>query len=248
LDDLATLRGVDAAIVQADALSSIGAADRGRLRFISAFEERELHVLAGRSVTDLRELEGRKVNIGSPGSGTQLTGRIVFEKLGVKPEFTSYDHATALKKLHAGEIDSVVYLRARPASLLTDFEPQERFHLVPVPIAGELVKSYHPVRLEARHYPNLIKEKEGVETLAVSNVLAVLDCPRASARCERLSRFVNELFSHQDAFRRHGQDSPWEEISPLLDLQGWRRFRPAQFERRSKQAGLIRKHRSGKPS
>ena len=90
------LRGVDVGIVQMDARQglpseSLRAQAQQRLRYIARLYNEELHVLASREIADIRQLDGKKVNIDKDGSGTNLTAKLVFEKLGVKPEYTTYD-------------------------------------------------------------------------------------------------------------------------------------------------------------
>src|SRR5919107_1210124 len=77
LQDIMFLRGVDIGIVQMDAReglapSTLQASAQQRLRYLARLYNEELHVLASRDVTSLRQLEGKKVNIDKPGSGTNL--------------------------------------------------------------------------------------------------------------------------------------------------------------------------------
>ena len=43
-------------------------------------------------------------------SGTNLTSRLIFEKLGVKPEMTTFDQASSYARLKSGEIQAAVYV------------------------------------------------------------------------------------------------------------------------------------------
>jgi hypothetical protein len=71
LRDIMFLRGIDIGIVQMDALQALrteGLLDAAsqRLRYIARLYNEEVHVLAGRAITDLRQLDGKKVNIDIP--------------------------------------------------------------------------------------------------------------------------------------------------------------------------------------
>src|SRR6478735_8917227 len=85
LRDVMFLRGVDIGIVQMDAREQLktenlqGDAVR-KLRYITRLYNEEVHLLTSRDITDIRQLEGKKVNIDKPGSGTNLTARIIFDK------------------------------------------------------------------------------------------------------------------------------------------------------------------------
>ena len=94
LRDVMFLRGVDIGIVQMDAREQLKAENLQsdavrKLRFITRLYNEEVHILTSRDITDIRQLAGKKVNIDKSGSGTNLTARLIFEKLGVKPELTT---------------------------------------------------------------------------------------------------------------------------------------------------------------
>ena len=89
LRDIMFLRGVDIGIVQMDAREQLKAEKLQdsavrRLRFITRLYNEEVHIIASRQITDIRQLDGQKVNIDKAGSGTNLTSRLIFEKLGIK--------------------------------------------------------------------------------------------------------------------------------------------------------------------
>src|SRR5215217_2217263 len=135
LRDVMFLRGVDIGIVQMDAREGLKGANLHdealkRLRYIARLYNEEVHLLASRDITDIRQLDGRKVNIDRDGSGTNLTSRIIFDKLGVKPEFTTYDQASSYARLRAGEIQAAIYVAGRPVRGVAEFQSEGRFHLL----------------------------------------------------------------------------------------------------------------------
>jgi len=78
LRDIMFLRGVDIGIVQMDAREGLRAEGLeqpalNRLRYITRLYNEEVHVLAANDIKDIRQLEGKKVNIDKAGSGTNLT-------------------------------------------------------------------------------------------------------------------------------------------------------------------------------
>jgi TRAP-type uncharacterized transport system substrate-binding protein len=228
LRDLERLPDVDIAVVQADAIAALGEGPlRRRLRYIARLYNKELHVLAGRDITDLRQLHGRKVNIDRPGTGTHVMARTVFEKLGVAPDFTTDDQATSHQKLRSGEIAAAVYVAPRPAREVTEFQADGRFHLLAVPYQDE-VRDYLPAELHARDYPNLIQGGRPVATVAVPTVLAVLNWPEGTERYGRLARFVDAYFSRFDEIREAARRGKWDAAPPPATVPGWQRFRPAQ--------------------
>jgi TRAP transporter TAXI family solute receptor len=233
LRDIMFLRGVDIGIVQMDARDGLGD-DRlqndakRRLRYIARLYNEELHILAPRSVTDLRQLDGQKVNIDRVGSGTSLTARILFDKLGIKPEFTHHDQATAHERLRSGEIKAALFVAGRPVRAIADFQSEGRFHLLPVPFERSVTESYLPVRFSSTDYPRLIDPGQAVDTIAIGNVLAVFNWPEGSERAQRVNRFVEAFFSRFEEFSLPGRHPKWKEVNLGASVPGWERYKPAQ--------------------
>ncbi|HZH10508.1 MAG TPA: TAXI family TRAP transporter solute-binding subunit [Microvirga sp.] len=233
LRDIMFLRGVDIGIVQMDAreqLKSENLQDDAvkRLRFITRLYNEEVHIIASRDITDIRQLEGKKVNIDKAGSGTNLTSRLIFEKLGIKPDVTTFDQASSYAKLKSGEIQAAVYVAGRPVRAIAEFQTDGRFHLLSIPFEGEIAESYFPARFENKDYPQLVEAGKPTDTLAVGSLLAVFNWPENSDRYNRVRRFVNAFFSRFDEFLQPGRHPKWKEVNLAAEVPGWERVKPAQ--------------------
>jgi TRAP transporter TAXI family solute receptor len=232
LRDIMFLRGVDIGIVQMDAREQLIAENLGdsaasKLRYIARLYNEEVHVLASRDITDIRQLEGKKVNIDKAGSGTNLTSHIVFGKLGIKPEFTEFDQGSSYERLRSGDIQAAVYVAGRPVRAIAEFQGAGRFHLLRIPFEGELSEAYLPSQLTNTEYPQLVEASQTVETLAVGSVLAAFNWPKGSDRYRRLERLVDAFFSRFDEFLQPGRHPKWKEVNLAAEVPGWERFKPA---------------------
>src|SRR6185436_18809820 len=84
IKDVMYLRGVDMGITQANLLKhfdrtgDLGPNLRGRITYIAKLFNEEMHVLVRSEVNDIKELIGKPVNFGAQGSGTEITGRLIF--------------------------------------------------------------------------------------------------------------------------------------------------------------------------
>jgi len=233
LRDIMFLRGVDIGIVQMDAREQLKAENLQndavrRLRFITRLYNEEVHIIADRDITDIRQLEGKKVNIDKAGSGTNLTARLIFDKLGIKPELTTYDQGSSYERLRSGEIQAAVYVAGRPVRAIAEFQSEGRFHLLPIPFEGEIAETYFPARFTKTDYPRLVDESQPVETLAVGSLLAVFNWPENSDRYNRVKRFVDAFFSRFDEFLQPGRHPKWKEVNLAAEVPGWERIKPAQ--------------------
>lgn len=242
LKDIMFLKGVDIGIVQMDAREGLKADNlQGdalqRLRYIARLYNEEVHIIASREITDIRQLDGKKVNIDKAGSGTNLTARLVFEKLGITPELTTFDQASSYERLRSGEIQAAVYVAGRPVRAITEFQSDGRFRLLSIPFEGDIAETYFPARFTNADYPRLVDADKPVDTLAVGSLLAVFNWPENSERYNRVKRFVNAFFSRFDEFLQPGRHPKWKEVNLAAEVPGWERVRPAQewLERSAKQ-------------
>jgi len=244
LRDIMFLRGVDIGIVQMDAREGLRAEGLeqpalNRLRYITRLYNEEVHVLAGKDIKDIRQLDGKKVNIDKPGSGTNLTARLIFEKLGIKPDLVTFDQSTSYEKLRSGEIAAALYVAGRPVRAISEFQGDDRFHLLDIPFEGEIAESYFPAKFTRSDYPRLVAEGQDVNTLAVGSVLAVFNWPENSDRYRRVERFVNAFFSRFDEFMQPGRHPKWKEVSLTAEVPGWERSKPAQDWLKAGRTGAV---------
>ncbi|GJD52635.1 hypothetical protein OPKNFCMD_5401 [Methylobacterium crusticola] len=237
--DVRYLKGIDIGFVRTDTLdqlrkdkrvSNIGA----HISYIARLFNDELHVVASREITDIRQLAGRKVTFDVSGSGTDATGRAMFEGLGLQVEAVNVDQATALEKLTRGEVAAVVSVAAKPVAVLAAFDGQGRYHLLDVPFAGAAADTYLPAEVTSADYPKLAPEGRTVRTLAVGTILAAYNWPKGSERYNRIARFVDAFFTKFDEFLKPPRHPKWREVNLGAEVAGWNRFRAARdwLERR----------------
>jgi uncharacterized protein len=233
LEDLMHRPGIDAAIVQTDAMEGLiqknaGADPREHIRFIAGVYDEDVHLLSRRDIADVRELDGRRVNISTRGSGAHLTAKLIFDKLYVKPKFTTYEDGNALARLRTGEIDAVLLLAGRPTWEVLSLDP-EGFRLLPIPWNYALKETYKYASLGAGDYPNLIAAGERVDTVSVSNVLAVYNWPRKTKGYSKTARFTKAFFACLTELRKPGHHFDWQLVEGTISARGWKRFQLAHL-------------------
>src|SRR6201997_3106861 len=203
LDDLLYLRGVDLAVTQSDVFEYFRTERKtpnlqNRVHYILRLPIAELHILAKTDIRSLEDLRGRKVNFGPAGSGSSLTGTIVFQRLGVQVDQVLIDQQSALQKLQSGEVAALVRVVGKPVDFFTRIPPNSGLHLIPIPYTKTFADYYAIGEFEAKDYPSLIAEGEKIETIAVPAVLSVFNWPRSSDRYRRIERFAERLFANWD--------------------------------------------------
>ncbi len=229
IEDLLYLRGVDVAIVQSDVLTYLRNQKvhdnlQGRVNYVTKLYNEEFHLIARRNITDIKQLRGKKVNFGGKGSGTYMTAETVFSALGIKVKPLVHGYEDALEKVRTGEIDAMVFVAGKPASIFTSVKKADGLHIVPVPYSAKLQQSYLPAKLSAQDYGNLVDVEQPVDTIAVGAVMAVFNWKPKTGRYYRVKRFIENFFARFDRFQRAPRHQKWRDVNLAAELPGWRRY------------------------
>src|SRR5206468_3290268 len=230
--DILFLQGVDLGIVRSDTLDYLErkgfAKDiKKQFTYVTKLYNEEMHVIASKSVHNLRELDGKTISVDLPNGGTFVTALTVFERLGMKPKVVYIEQRIAMEKLKAGEIDAVIVCGGKPYKSVSSFK-DERFHLVSVNYEKPLQGDYLPATLTAKDYPNLISDQEQVDTIAVPAVLAAYNWTPNTERYRKLALFVDNFFTKFPSFQKPPFHPKWKEVSLSAQLPDWQRFPAAK--------------------
>lgn len=231
--DLINVKGVDLALMAADALPYVkaqgmyqGAIDR--IQYICKLYNNDIHVCAGPDIKTVQDLDGKPVNCDVLGSGTDLTTRTVFGMLGIKPIFRNTDPATGQVDLMAGTIAANVYCVGRPGQMFKNVSASANLHLVPVPSNEAVEKIYLPGGVITHDdYPTLVPEGQEVETVGVGVALANFGWQPGSARYRLLATFVQQFFTNFPRLLQPPHHRAWKDVNLRATLPGWTRFQPA---------------------
>ena len=227
--DLLYLRGIDVAIVQSDVLEFLErqrkyTGIKSRIHYVTKLYNEEFHLLVRDEINSLSDLNGKKVNTDTTGSGTNMTATIVFDTLGIAVEKTHFDQSAAIEKLKSGEISGLAYVAGKPAQLFKNISAEDGVKFLPVNLTPDLLQTYLPAKLTPEAYPNLIAEGSAVSTLAVGAVMAAYAWTPGHPRHTKVERFVQRFFDRFDEFRQPARHPKWREVSLSATVPGWTQF------------------------
>jgi hypothetical protein len=231
VEALLYLRGIDAAIINSDALEQFRALvpniDR-RVSYILNLFPSDLHILVRPEIRSLADLNGKRVNFNTPGTTAAYSGPLIFKRLGLGVERTFVPHPAALEQMRKGEggIAAVVFVTSKPVDAFVRGRWDTGFKFLPVEI--EDPGFYTPSVLTPKDYPQLIPEGQEVPTISVPTVLAAYNWPKGSERYARLARFVDHLFGRLDQLHAPGFHPAWRDVNVAAQVPGLRRLTPAQ--------------------
>ncbi len=233
LIDLKYLRGIDLAIVQADALDYTKTGNFlpgvGSLTYVTRLYNEEFHLLARPDIKSVNDLAGQTVNIDMKESGTAVTAYRLFDLLGIHAKFATDSQPVALQKLRQGEIAALAYVAAEPAPFFQALNKGRGLHLLSIPLTQAVTAVYAPTRITAADYPNLVAPDHPIDTIAVGNVLMAAGLGGLSQRNRSLTNFVDTFFTGFQELLAPGYDPKWREVNIAADLPGWTRT-PAAAE------------------
>ena len=233
--EILTNGDIDVAVTQADVFEYFKTQQKTpnlpmRIQYVLRLPIAELHVLARADIRTIEDLRGKKVNFGPVGSGSSLTGSVVFDRLGVRVEKLAIDQQSALEKLSSGEIAALVRIGNKPVDFFSKIPARSGVHLLSIPFSKTLADYYTLGEFTAKDYPQLVGQVEVVDTVAVPTVLAVHNWPKGSDRYNRVARFTERLFARWDRLQKPPFHPKWRDVNLAATVPGWVRFAVADEE------------------
>ena len=231
LTDLLYLRGVDTALVRADLLNyardqQVYPTFESQVNYISEMFPEEVHLLVRSDIDDIKDLTGKKVNLGAADTGANVTGSIILSKLGIRAESTFLEPRMAIEKLEQGEIAGTFLVGGKPMPLLRQIDENSGLKLIAIPTI-DYFDSYVATEIPGYDYPNLMQPDDAISTVAARTALLTYAWRPRSSRYEALGDLSTALFESLLTLHNDGYHPKWREVDPTAEFAGWQRFRPA---------------------
>ena len=248
--DVMFLKGVDMGITQANIIKyfarsgELGPNLSDQIVYVAKLFTEEVHIIVRSDVTDVKELDGKLVNFGEEGSGTDITAQLVLDALGVNVQRLHLSDPEAIEKLKSGEIAAVIIMAGKPAPELAGLKGAEGLKFLRIPYPKELEDAYYPALLTHDDYPELVRAGESVDTVSVCTVLIAFNWGGDNFRYKRVAKFVDAFFNKFDEFLQPSRNPKWREVNFAATLEGWRRSPASQawIDRAENVAGGIPKN------
>ncbi|PPQ29145.1 type 2 periplasmic-binding domain-containing protein [Rhodopila globiformis] len=190
-------------------------------RFIGRMGVSDLHILASRQVSDLRDLAGQKVAVGPKDGATQATAAVWLNHGPLRIEPVYLEDQQALAAVLQGQIPAMMLLARKPARLFFDVNLSDGVHFLPIGMAGGGAAGLFQAQIQPQDYPLLSGGEAGrgrsVPTLGVPLVLACYNWLATTPMFLGLARLSDLLI-------QHGSGLPGFDMS--ADVPGWQRFPP----------------------
>ncbi|MBN2694730.1 TAXI family TRAP transporter solute-binding subunit [bacterium] len=176
--------------------------------FIPLYSE-EIHIIVqkGSDIKTIKNLQGKKVNLGAEKSGTRLTSAILFNIAGITVEKSHFEDSKAIELLIKGDLDAVVLVGGVPLESLKNISDDK---LKLISIQDDVFKGYYTnATIPAGRYG---WQKEDVLTYS-TRALMVSKKTDTSLVCASKKRFAEELLKKMETLKSYGHKK-WEQVNP----------------------------------
>jgi TRAP transporter TAXI family solute receptor len=205
-----------------------------RLRLIFPFYNEEVHLFARTDIRRFEDLGGRRVVVGTQGSGNWLTSNNLLRMVNVEPaERLELPPPEGVSAVLTGQADAMFYVVGKPAKLFTamvELQQDPRYaqlakdiHFVPLTHAA-MLREYAGSSIGANDYAWL---SDDVPTVAVKAVLISFDFsprtnPHYRQRCEELGKLGLAIRGNFAELQRTGHPK-WREVDLDQEIGIWKR-------------------------
>lgn len=181
------------------------------IRILLPMGVEQIHIitLKNNKINEFKDLNGKKVGIGTPLQGTNVTAKFIKAKLGAKWEDVEMPYDKAFKALFSGTIDAFFFVGAVPVTNLGDLTKsmKDQIKLVSIPDNPVLKEAYgEQVEITNNDYKWL---SAPVKTYGVKSVLVTSITNMTPEKEDALIKLLQEIKKSKDT---QGYHPNWKKV------------------------------------
>ncbi|GAB6904457.1 TRAP transporter solute receptor, TAXI family [Desulfosarcina cetonica] len=190
-----------------------------KIKMVFPLYNEEIHLLGQKTLADFEALDGKRVAIGTEGSGTYLTARLLFQVSDIHPgQMLTIGLDEALEGVKSGSIDAMFYVAGYPVKLFAEgVTAADGLHLIPI-TNKSIVEFYPQVQIPAGTYS---WQNDAVNTAAVKAVLVSYDF--RNYHCGVVGRIGRLIYENFDGLKNSGHPK-WQAVDLDYRLKGWEQY------------------------
>ena len=233
---------VGLAIVQSDVLGFLSRsknqasiATAQKLRLVAPLYNEEVHVLARADIKTLSDLNGKRVVVGSEGSGSMITAVNMFSIMGITPgRMYQIDPPRGVVSVLNNDIDAVVFVGGKPVKMFKNMEDLANItsgpnagklaqvHFVPID-DPKLLKEYKAAKLTHDDYSFIAQD---VPTVEVTAALITYDYTMKKdayyqQQCQNMGILAKAMRDHLNELKENGHPK-WKEVDLDAKIGSWK--------------------------
>src|SRR5262249_6916026 len=232
--DLLLLRGVDLALVSANALAyanetnSFGPGLQQRLAYITQLYGEEVHILVGQGIRSLGDLNGKKIAVPPVDGNSEFTARDLLRRFRINAEVTNAAAPDAIDEVRSGTFAALLLVGGKPLRFVAGLPKDGSLRLLALPSTQPLGDGYSPTGFRSDDYPTLIPDGQTVDTVSVSALLVANNMAKSDESNRRITRFIPAFFDALSDLAGPQWHPKWSEVNLAAPVTGWPRFAAAE--------------------
>ncbi|MCO4792585.1 MAG: TAXI family TRAP transporter solute-binding subunit [Bacteriovoracaceae bacterium] len=213
-----------------------------KLRSLFSLYPQTINLIAARvsGIKTIKDLKGRRVNLGNPGSGGRANAKDVLKAARVKlSEISSHDYTISIasKKFLEGKLDAFFYTIGHPSLVISEASNvQGGASVIPITdVDTFLIKYpyYQSTLVPMKRYPSMLNSKERVDSIGIqTTLLTTEDVPEGI-----IYKVVKIIFENMEEFK--SQHAVLRDLDPKEMLQGLTAPLHPGAERYFRESGLL---------
>jgi TRAP-type uncharacterized transport system substrate-binding protein len=229
--DLLFLRGMDLALVPANALAAVGdlygPGLPQRLTYITKLYSEEVHIIAGPDVSSFEAVRGKKIAVPPDDGNAEFSLRDLLRRLRIEATVVRMAAPEAIDEVRSGAFAALVLTGGKPLRFVSGLPKDGGVHLLALPFAQGLEDGYAPANFRSDDYPSLIPGGQAIDTVSVGSVLMANITPKSDDSYRRIAKFVPAFFGALSELAGPPWHPKWSEVNLASPLAGWSRFAAA---------------------
>ncbi len=190
------------------------------VRILLPFGTEEIHVVArnDNQINTLNDLANKRVAIGAPDQGTNITAKLVKEITGIKwiDVTTTLAFDSVFADLLNKRIDAFFFVGAAPVAKLAKLPPQANIKLIPIN-DKRLNEIYHKTTIPAGTYRTIPTE---IETYSVKFVMATNVDNETKEKRKQMEKMLFEVKENFEKLLTTGHPK-WKEVDLNFSNLDW---------------------------
>ena len=234
---------VGLAIVQSDVLgflsrskSELSQDAASKMRLFAPLYDEEVHILTRKDINNISDLNGKKVVVGSEGSGSMITAVNIFSILGITPsKMYKIAPPQGVVAVLNNEVDAIIFVGGKPVKMFKNMEELakikegenagklDQVHFIPLN-DSKLLKEYKPATITHNDY-NFVAEN--IPTIAVTSLLVTYDYTMKTGdyyknHCSNMAKLARVLRDNLEDLKANGHPK-WQEVDMSAEINNWKR-------------------------
>ncbi len=193
---------------------------KDKIKVMLPLYKEEVHLITKNNgeINTLNDLRGKRIGIGSSGSGTSVTAKFIQYKTMIKWKALNIPFADDFRALLNDSIDAFFFVGAAPSNMLKSLSPDVQQLIKLVPLEDKRLKDFYlPATIKKGVYPWLDSD---IKTIAVKSLIALNTANINDSTAAMVDALYSDLKGNLKGIQKNKLSHPkWKDVD-FSDMKG----------------------------